>query len=73
MTSIEKFVEALLAYKKATGVSNYELARRAGLSESMIRRVKFRRVLEKGQPGMTLRTAHRIEEAMRQFPPTNGA
>lgn len=72
MTNIEKFVADLLAYKQATGISDYELARRAGLQESILRRVLLHRALEPGWPSMTLRTAHRIERAMQQFPSTDG-
>jgi hypothetical protein len=66
---IAGFIADVVAYKHATGISDYELGRLAGISESMLRRIDFDRVLEKGAPGMTLRTAHRIEDAMRRFPP----
>jgi hypothetical protein len=73
MKIVEQFVAAVVAYKRATGISDYEFARRAGLQESMIRRIDFDRVFEKGQPSITLRTAFRIEDAMGRFPITNGA
>lgn len=69
MTFSEQLVASILAYKKATGISTNEFARRAGISEGMLRRIKFHRVFDKGYPSITLRTAKRLEDAMQQFPP----
>jgi predicted transcriptional regulator len=69
MTFSECAILSIRNYLTATGISTRELARRAGVREWLIRRLDFEHALEKGSRTMTLRTAHRIERAMREFPP----
>ncbi len=73
MTPTEKAADEIRRYIERTGISFRELAKRAGVANGTIQRLDFRRIFEKGAPSLTFRTARKIEEAMRRFPPTNGA